>query len=780
MDEFYNIEAEQVILGSIIMQNIWFSSVSDLLKSEHFYEKTHQAIWDKIEETIGKQGSYIDQVLLRDFCINNDMIKSAGGNSYLNTLLIRASGTIDIRHYAKIIVELWQKRKFIELSEQSILELRNKSFGEVSSNFENELVGLEVQEARKKTQNTQEIIDEMDNEVLSDEFITTSFTKLDEYLNGGIYKQQLVFIGARPSVGKAQPMDANILTLDGWKKMGDLKIGEKLASIDGKDSQVVGIYPQGTKEIFKITFQDGRQVECCKEHLWKVYYRDWKEAKVLTTERLIEMLKCARYKRRLWIDEFSGEFGQEDILPIDAWVLGVLIGDGGLTGAGINFTNSNFEIVDKLKDKIGNNFEIKLKGKKSKIDYSIIEKVPCFFNNKRINRLKEKLTILGLYGCHSYEKFIPAQYLKSHKRNRLELLRGLLDTDGYVGKSGQITYSTSSQQLAKDVVYLAQSLGAATYSATKKPFYTYKGQKKEGRLHYIIQISYSKGSEFLSFSKKQARTRVAKNKHKRNTFASIEQVGFKNAQCIKVSHSSELYITNNFIVTHNTSIAQNIILGASLTGKRCFFISLEVDKKNVIYKFLSILSSVGNWKIQKKQMYNLEYQDFLSAKEQLRQMKIAIDDSSYLTISQIGRLIKNRLDREPIDLVVVDYIQIVRGDDVKGKNEAQIIKENTTILKSFAKRFNVGVLCLAQINRKAVEGAKQEPTINDFKSSGGIEEDADVAIILHRDRNDEKKEGYFSNAGKLIIAKNRHGRTGEIAIKFDGATGKFEELGGVW
>ena len=422
---YFNTEAEQTILGSIIVNNIYFARVADFLKKKYFYEPANQEIWEKLENGIA--GGRVDQTLLKDFFNNNEAVKTIGGQAYLLTLLSKASGVIDIRDYAKEVLELWQKRQLFFLCEQSIVDLKNKSFGEILSHFENELIGLAVQGARKKTRTSKEIIDEMDSEILTNEFVPTGFEKLDEFLNGGIYKQQLCILGARPSVGK-------------------------------------------------------------------------------------------------------------------------------------------------------------------------------------------------------------------------------------------------------------------------------------------------------------------------------------------------------------TSLGQNIIIGASLVGKKCFFISLEVDDRNVIYKFLSILSSVGNWKIQKKQMQALEYQDYLIAKQRLRELDLEIDDSSYLSIGQIGRLIKNRLDKEPIDLVVVDYIQIVRGDDVKGKNEALIIKENTTILKSFAKRFNVAVLCLAQINRKAVEGAKQEPTINDFKSSGGIEEDADVAIILHRDRNDERKDGYFSNSGKLIIAKNRHGRTGEIAIKFDGETGKFEEL----
>jgi replicative DNA helicase len=241
-------------------------------------------------------------------------------------------------------------------------------------------------------------------------------------------------------------------------------------------------------------------------------------------------------------------------------------------------------------------------------------------------------------------------------------------------------------------------------------------------------------------------------------------------------HSQQLVIIGARPSVGKTTLAQNIILNSSKTGKKCLFVSLEVDKRNVTLKFLSNLCSIPAWKIGRNLVNQAQNQDLNRAKSELRQMAIYTNDSSYLRVAQIGQIIKNQIQKQPVDLVVVDYIQIIKGDDPKGKNEALIIKENTTMLKALAKQYDVGILALAQINRKAVEGANQEPTINDFKSSGGIEEDADVAIILHRDRSEEKKESYFSESGKLIVAKNRHGRTGEIAITFDGNFGRFIEL----
>lgn len=769
--KYTNQEAEQIILGTALMNNALLLRVADFLEEKHFYFEAHKAIWRKFIEVA--RNMVANEVTMKEFFANNEELKAVGGINYFSILLNQATGVVDVRDYGYTVVELWQKRGMHELLEKSIAELNDKSFDAVSAEFENEIAGLAIQEPKKKTQHISDMIDEIEADQragLSEKFTPTGFGNLDKLLNGGIHNQQLVILGARPSVGKAQPLDSSILTVNGWKKMGNIKIGDNLASVDGKESKVIGVYPQGKKEIFKVSFRDGREVECCKEHLWRVYYRDWDNAKIVNTERLIEMLNCKRYTNRLWIDEFNGDFGEDKLLPIDPWILGVLIGDGGLSGGGITFTNSNQEIIDKLQNKLNNGLLLKKKSLNSTIDYTIIQP------NRSNNELTDALRHVNLMGCRSYEKFIPVQYLKSNKRNRLELLKGLLDTDGYVGKCGQISYSTSSSLLADHVISLSRSLGATTFLSKKQPFYNYKGERRQGRDHYTIHISHSKGCNFLTLSSKKDRTRDIKTRQKRNTFSKIEQVGFKEAQCIKVSHKSELYVTNDFIVTHNTTIAQNIILKASKQGKKCLFVSLEVDKKNVTLKFLSNLCSIPAWKIGRNLINQSENKDLNRAKSELRAMGIYTNDSSYLRISQIGQIIKNQIQKQPVDLVVVDYVQIIRGDDTRNKNEALIIKENTTMLKALAKQYDVGILALAQINRKAVEGANQEPTINDFKSSGGIEEDADVAIILHRDRSEEKKESYFSTSGKLIIAKNRHGRTGEVAIDFDGNYGRFNEL----
>ena len=118
-------------------------------------------------------------------------------------------------------------------------------------------------------------------------------------------------------MGKAQPLDARVKTRAGWKAMGEVQVGDALASIDGAPSIVTGVFPQGERQAYRVTFSDGRSAECCAEHLWRVHFRQWDAPRVVSTAKLIEMLSRKRYQHRLWVDMVDGDFGHADPLPID-------------------------------------------------------------------------------------------------------------------------------------------------------------------------------------------------------------------------------------------------------------------------------------------------------------------------------------------------------------------------------------------------------------------------------------------------------------------------------
>ena len=221
-----------------------------------------------------------------------------------------------------------------------------------------------------------------------------------------------------------------------------------------------------------------------------------------------------------------------------------------------------------------------------------------------------------------------------------------------------------------------------------------------------------------------------------------------------------------------TSWAQQVILNIAKQNKVCLFASLEVNNSQVYDKFASMNKEIPAWKILKKALNQGEMIDYNESKEELRGL---LNDFIYIrdiqqSIRQIESMVKRHIAKRKLDLLVVDYIQIVKREQSKNISEATAIKDITTGLKDIAKKYNIAVLGLAQINREGVNG--KEPTMNDLKGSGGIEEDADCIILLHRPIDDE---GILSPVGTFKLVKNRWGDTRNIKFCFNGEITTFFE-----
>lgn len=225
-----------------------------------------------------------------------------------------------------------------------------------------------------------------------------------------------------------------------------------------------------------------------------------------------------------------------------------------------------------------------------------------------------------------------------------------------------------------------------------------------------------------------------------------------------------------------TSWGQQVILNIAKQNKVSLFISLEVNNSQIYYKFISINKLIPAWKIYKKQLNQVEMLDYNKSKEELTGLLnnfIYLNDAP-ATIHQIETMVKRHIATRKLDALIVDYIQIVKREYNKNISESTAIKDITTGLKDIAKKYNIAVLGLAQINREGVNG--KEPTMSDLKGSGGIEEDADCVILLHRPVVDNEFTG-LSPDGTFKVVKNRWGATRSIKFSFNGdITTFFEDL----
>lgn len=373
--------------------------------------------------------------------------------------------------------------------------------------------------------------------------------------------------------GKAQPLDALILTNKGFQKMKDIKVGGKVYGEDGFLHSVIGVYPQGLKGVYRITFSDGTSTLCCKEHLWTYQKPQDKSNCVYRTNSLEEIMKMSLYKQTKRGDKnwqffipmtkpIPFENNSNVKLPIHPYVLGVLLGDGHFSVRdSIGLTNSETDIADKVNNLIGTSFLLSKRNKAdtTRADSYIILDLDKTANDT--NRFKDIIRDLNLLGKKSYEKFIPDIYKYSTIENRIEILRGLIDTDGSI-KEGNYEFSTTSKALAEDVKFIVQSLGGTSTLNERITHYSYNEEIKDGRISYRLYIKINHGIKICSSIKHLSKLKRA-NTNPVRSIRKIEYEGETECQCILVDSESHLYLTNDFIVTHNTSGAINYINNSS-------------------------------------------------------------------------------------------------------------------------------------------------------------------------------------------------------------------------
>ena len=370
-------------------------------------------------------------------------------------------------------------------------------------------------------------------------------------------KLDILAISMPPGTQKAQPLYSKVLTPDGFICMGDVKVGTKVISGTGNVCNVTGVYPQGVKPIYELTFDDGSKCRCSDEHLWTVQTRDDRRRKnkdgseKYRTIMLKDMLKNIRVengRRCNYSIDYVPEINfNEKELKLHPYVIGALIGDGSLSGDNCGFSNPDVEVINRVANLLPDGYRLR---HQANYDYRIVGKEGNYRYAKSI--VREYLKEYGLYGKRSHEKFIPKDYLYASYKNRVELLRGLLDTDGSASK-GYVEYSTTSVQLAEDVCELVHSLGGYCSITKRKAGYKKDGAYIECKDCYSLIIEFPKGKSDIFFLPRKGEKYKPKRERILRYITDIQYIGEEECQCIYVDDPSHLYITDNYIITHNTT-----------------------------------------------------------------------------------------------------------------------------------------------------------------------------------------------------------------------------------
>ncbi|HEV3470606.1 MAG TPA: PhoH family protein [Pyrinomonadaceae bacterium] len=372
--------------------------------------------------------------------------------------------------------------------------------------------------------------------------------------------------------GRAQPLHSRVLTPSGWRLMGELRPGDEVVGSDGSPARVLGVYPQGPKEVYRLTMTDGASALACAEHLWAVSTpedkRDGKPPRVLETREMLGGLRRAHQHRyELPLLSAPVAWTRREV-PLEPYALGLLIGDGCITDKTTpSFSTSDTELVSSLQLAFAD-MPLGFR-RKSEIDYVLAN--PAAGRGGRIvrNPLTQSLRDLGLAGTRSATKFVPEDYLYNSAGVRHAVLQGLLDTDGgpvtQAGRTCRVQYTTTSERLRDDVLFLVRSLGGVAYwrrrgAEGRKPGFANGRQVPYCHDAFVMDIRLPREFEPFRLARKAAVYRERGGGRPMRFVKSIEPAGVHETRCISVEAPDSLYVTDDFILTHNTLADAFIIL----------------------------------------------------------------------------------------------------------------------------------------------------------------------------------------------------------------------------
>lgn len=343
--------------------------------------------------------------------------------------------------------------------------------------------------------------------------------------------------------GKAQPLDALVLTPSGWRQMGELAAGDSVIGGNGRPTRVVAVHERGVRAVNAVTFCDGTVVRCCNDHLWNVQSAsDAHKGKGWRTVDTRELMRRSENEGQALYVPLVGavHFDSPDPLPLDPWLLGVLLGDGRLWENGAWITNADLPLVEGVErevERLGCHLARYTEGNAKTYGIVTPRGTP--------NTVLEILRAMGLLGLTSRSKFVPEAYLRALPEERLALLQGLIDTDGHLSR-GHCEYVSASRMLADAVVWIVRSLGGRATVVEKLV---------AGSVYFKVGLSLPSGMAFGRLARKAA----PRHRQVRHRVLSVTPDGEAPTRCITVEAEDGLYVTEGFTVTHNSKVLVDLV-----------------------------------------------------------------------------------------------------------------------------------------------------------------------------------------------------------------------------
>ena len=628
------------------------------------------------------------------------------------------------------------------------------------------------------------------------------YGRLVNTIHRGARLKKFYLRSAATGVGKALPNSTLIPTPFGLKAVEEIKPGDYLFDAFGKPTLVKAIYPQGLKEVWEVTFKDGRKAKCCEEHLWSYCTEGQRKEQKLNRKFYTKTLKEINE-----LELYQKGHGYKILVPmqkaveyplkryyLQPYTFGLLLGDGSFrynnTNKGLQFSSENDELPSAIAREMNWNYK-----KCSEHNYTWMFEDPNNITHTNIWVEEALKDFPALWQRESEMKFIPREYLEGSIEQRFDLLNGLLDTDGSVDKEkGRISYYTVSPQLRDDVIELSLSLG---FKAT-----WLEDNHKDSLPLYKIEITGTPEDKLKLFKLKRKHDLIEfwYNNGKRkelnlfNPIVKIEKLNYlEEMTCFYVDNEEHLFLMNDYIVTHNTrsmiadacSIACNKIYNLETrqwedngTREPTQFITTEQEEDEIQTMMIAFLSGVNEDHILENTYVGDEWERVSEAATVLSKSPLYIKKLPDFSLQDIENTIKFGIRQYDVRYVFMDYIhssmkilsEISSKAGVKGLREDNILFMISVRIKDLCNQYGVFVMSATQLNADYVSAQQYDQNL--LRGAKAIADKIDCGMIMLQVSQDDREtlKNIVNSMGtempdiKISVYKNRRGRYKDILL----------------
>lgn len=784
----HSIQAEQSVLGGLMLDNQTWDSVADKVIETDFYRRDHQLIFRSIAQLAEKQDPF-DVVTLSEVLESTGELKDVGGLAYLGMLAKDTPSAANIVAYANIVRDRSVLRQLIHIGTEisdSAFSTEGRETADLLENAERKV--FEIAEQRQRGQggfssiksllakavDKIEMLYEQDGDITG---ASTGFTDLDEKTSG-LQPADLIIVAGRPSMGKCFGKGTRILLFSGeLKAVEDIQVGDVLMGDDSAPRRVLSL-ARGREDMYWVRQKKGMDYRVNASHILSLK-RSRNEGKhkngdVLNLPLSEYLAASAKFRSNYKGYKVEVDFAERK-LPLCPYFLGLWLGDG--ISAAVDIATTDTEVVTYLRDYAKHlNLNLTEKSHKDKQGRS---KCPLYSissqqrgNHQHTFSLQKVMRELGLLN----NKHIPDLFLHNSRANRLQLLAGLIDSDGhYAGRYKVYEITQKSAELAQQIKFLCDSLGFRTSLIEKQA-----SIKKIGYSTTVYRVRFSGNLDQIPvkvFRKKAAPW--TSNRTWQQTGICIEYDKVDDFYGF-VCDGNRLFVLEDMTVVHNTTIAMNMAENVALkSGMPVAVFSMEMPGEALAMRMMSSLGRIDQHKVRTGKLDDDDWPRLTSAINLLAETKLFIDDTPALTPTEV-RSRARRLTREhgQLGLIVLDYLQLMQSPS-SGENRVQQISDISRGLKALAKEMNVPVIALSQLNRNLEQRPNKRPVMSDLRESGAIEQDADLIIFVYRDEvyNEDSPD---KGIAEVIIGKQRNGPLGTVRLTFLGQYTRFENFAGTY